>query len=267
VPDEIQSFYDNNAQREWERLERHRTEFAVTLRAIHEYLPPPPARILDVGGGPGRYSIALAQEGYNVTLFDLSPGLLEFARSKAAEVGADIKEYAQGNALDLSRFPDHSFDAVLLMGPLYHLADLQDRRHAVREAYNALKPSGLIFAAFITRYAGIRWSAKYMPNWVLERAGEREALLATGKNIPPPNAGFVDSYFAHPSEIEALMRQAGFRTVDMLACEGVISMIDEQVNTLTGDAWETWVELNYRLGKDPSVHGAAEHILYIGKAL
>ena len=54
-------------------MERHRTEFAVTLRALDEHLPPPPAHILDCGGGPGRYAIALAQRGYTVTLFDLSP--------------------------------------------------------------------------------------------------------------------------------------------------------------------------------------------------
>ncbi len=57
---EIEAFYDENAQYEWERLERHRTEFAVTLRALKDYLPPAPAKILDVGGGPGRYAIALA---------------------------------------------------------------------------------------------------------------------------------------------------------------------------------------------------------------
>ncbi len=262
----VQGFYDNDVQREWERLERHRTEFAVTMQALREYLPPPPARILDIGGGPGRYSIALTQQGYHVTLFDLSPGLLSFAQSKATEQGVQIDDYIQGNALDLSHFADHSFDAVLLMGPLYHLTYLEDRQKAVREAHRVLKPGGMIFAAFITRYAGVRWSAKYMPTWISDHAYELEKLLIEGKNLPPPGAKFINSYFAHPSEIRPLMQEEGFATVSAIACEGVISMIDEEINTFEGELWETWVDLNYLLGKDPTVHGAAEHILYVGKA-
>jgi len=61
------------------------------------------------------------------------------------------------------------------------------------------------------------------------------------------------------------MAEAGFDALDLIACEGVVSMIEEQVNALTGQAWDVWVELNYRLGKDPSVHGAAEHLLYVGR--
>ena len=86
----VQNFYDENIQSEWERLEiRHRTEFAVTLRALEEFLPPAPVKLIDIGGGPGRYSITLAGQGYDVTLVDLSAGNLAFARQKAAE--ADVR--------------------------------------------------------------------------------------------------------------------------------------------------------------------------------
>ncbi|HEX6386847.1 MAG TPA: methyltransferase domain-containing protein [Anaerolineae bacterium] len=83
----VERHYYQQAQREWERLERHRTEFAVTLRALADCLPPPPATILDVGGGPGRYAIALTQRGYTVTLLDLSRNNLALARVKAQEAG------------------------------------------------------------------------------------------------------------------------------------------------------------------------------------
>ena len=61
------------------------------------------------------------------------------------------------------------------------------------------------------------------------------------------------------------MERSGFETLDLIACEGVVSMIDDQLNELTGDLWQAWVDLNYQLGKDPSVHGAAEHVLYVGR--
>jgi ubiquinone/menaquinone biosynthesis C-methylase UbiE len=69
----IRRYTDKRTEQEWERLGRHRTEFAVTIRALAGHLPPPPARVLDCGGGPGRYAIELARRGYDVTLFDLSP--------------------------------------------------------------------------------------------------------------------------------------------------------------------------------------------------
>jgi 2-polyprenyl-3-methyl-5-hydroxy-6-metoxy-1,4-benzoquinol methylase len=81
--DRVQQYYDQNALDEWQRLERHRTEFAVTMLALTQSLPQPPARIVDIGGGPGRYAITLAQKGYSVTLVDLSPENLALAREQA----------------------------------------------------------------------------------------------------------------------------------------------------------------------------------------
>jgi len=167
----IRQYYDQQAEREWERLARHRTEFAVTMRALRDHLPPPPAHLLDCGGGPGRYAIELVRAGYTVTLFDLSSENLQLAETKAAEVGVALAGYEQGTATDLSRFPDASFDAVLLMGPLYHLLEEEDRRQALTEAYRVLRPGGPLFAAFISRYAGLRYAAAHEPTWPLDAAG------------------------------------------------------------------------------------------------
>ena len=81
----VANLYDSMSEHEWARMDRHRTEFYVTLRALREHLPPPPARVLDCGGGPGRYAVELARWGYDVTLFDLSAGNLALAREKTAE--------------------------------------------------------------------------------------------------------------------------------------------------------------------------------------
>jgi len=112
----VEQYYDENVQREWERMDRHRTEFAVTLRVLHDYLPMPPARLIDIGGGPGRYAIALAQQGYAVTLVDLSQRCLGFAQDKAREAGVELAGCVRGNAVNLTRFSDTEFDAALLMG-------------------------------------------------------------------------------------------------------------------------------------------------------
>ena len=260
----IERLYDGAPEREWQRMERHRTEFAVTLRALAEHLPPPPARVLDCGGGPGRYAIELARQGYKVTLFDLSVECLRMAEEKAAEVGVKLAGFEHGTATDLSRFPDDAFDAVLLMGPLYHLLEEAERRQALAEATRVLKPGGPLLAAFISRYATLRWAATHEPTWPLEQRALTESILTTG--ILPPTEEerptFV-AYFAHPTEVVSLCRAAGLEVVTVLGVEGLVSMIEDKVNALSGEAWEMWVDLNCRVAPDPSIHGLVEHLLAV----
>jgi len=260
----VEQYYDAQLQREWERLERHRTEFAVTMRALQAHLPPPPARVLDCGGGPGRYAVELARRGYQVTLFDLSAAVLHLARESAAQAGVALAGYEHGSATDLSRFPDDSFDAVLLMGPLYHLLEEGERLQALSEARRVLKPGGPCFAAFISRYAVPRWAAAREPSWPLEYPALLERILATG--VLPPGAedgsSFV-AHFAHPAQVGPFCQRAGLEVVTVLGVEGLVSMIEDGVNALTGAAWDTWVELNYRVAADPSIHGCVEHLLVV----
>jgi len=260
----IRTLYDRQPEREWERLERHRTEFAITMRALAEHLPPPPARVLDCGGGPGRYAIELAHRGYDITLFDLSTECLRLAREKAAEASVTLAGYEQGTATDLSRFPDDVFDAVLLMGPLYHLLEEKDRQQALAEAHRVLKPGGLLFAAFLSRYAALRQAAAQEPSWILEHPELAEMILTTGV-LPPrgeSDAEFV-AYFAHPTEVVPLLRNVGLGTVTVLGVEGLVSMVEDGVNALSGEAWDTWADLNYRIATDPSIHGCVEHLLVV----
>ena len=267
APDEtVLSYYAQYAQQEWARLDLHRTELGVTLRALCEHLSPPPARLLDCGGGPGRYAIELAGQGYEVTLFDLSPECLQLGREKAGEAGVTLAGFEQGTAVDLSRFAAASLDAVLLLGPLYHLLEDEDRRRALREVWRVLKPSGLLFAAFITRYAAIRYSAVHDPMWVLEDADRLETVLATGK-LPGRRSGQpgFHAHYAHPTEVRPLVEGAVFEMITLLGVEGVISMIEESVNELDGAAWEAWLDLNYRLSADPSILGCVGHLLAVAR--
>jgi len=233
------------------------------MRALAAHLPPPPARILDCGGGPGRYAIELARQGYQVTLFDLSAEALRMARQKAREAGVTL-EYARGTATDLSRFPDDAFDVVCLMGPLYHLLDEAERTQALAEAARVLAPGGTLCAAFITRYAAHRHAARHEPTWPLEHPDLSAQVLRDGR-LPPRDADdtrFV-AYFAHPDEVVPLCRGAGLEVVTVLGLEGLVSLMEEGVNALEGAAWEAWVDLNWQVAPDPSLHGGVEHLLAV----
>jgi SAM-dependent methyltransferase len=263
---EIRRIYDSSPEYEWERLDRHRTEFAVTLRALDEFLPPIPAKILDCGGGPGRYAIKLTQQGYDVCLFDLSEGNLEFAKSKATEAKITLRCVQQGTATDLSRYASNTFDAVLLMGPLYHLLNEADRKKALAEVNRVLKPEGRLFAAFITRFAPIKYCALNEPLFPVDHPEQTQAILETG--VLPPRGerdGEFVAYFAHPTEVKPLVETQGFTVKTILGVEGLISEIEDKVNELTGESWDYWVDLNYRVAADPCLHGAAEHLLVVAE--
>lgn len=259
---EVEALYDENAGREWQRLQRHRTEFAVTLRAMEEFLPPPPAAILDIGGGPGRYAIELTKRGYDVTLVDLSAECLAIAQEKAHLAGITLDHVVQANALDLSAVPGQGYDAVLLMGPLYHLHDARERRQAIVEAKRFLTRQGILFSAFITRYAAIRYYLLNVPDELEKRWESIQVVLDQGLDLDEKR--FRGAYYAHPAEIEPLLASAGFDTICLLGCEGIVAGQEENVNDLIGSSWERWVDLNYRLSKEPSLLGAADHILSIG---
>lgn len=260
---EAEPFYNQFAPDEWERLGRHRTELAVTLRAMKDHLPPPPCRVLDIGGGPGRYSLELSARGYQVTLFDLAHQNLDLALEKAAEAGVRLEGTIKGDARDLASLGNRSFEVVLLMGPLYHLLKESDRAKAVQEAVEHLEPGGVLLASFITRFAPFRQAAVEEPDWILEYEDYAAQMLQTG--IHDRAEKFAFAYFAHPQEIEPFMERFGLETLRVLGVEGLIAGHEETVNNLEGELWQAWVELNYRLGQEPSLFGASDHMVYLGR--
>ncbi len=260
--EDVESYYDQHAGSEWQRLARHRTEYATTRMAMDRYLPSK-SRILDVGGGPGRYAIDLALSGHRVVLLDLSRLNLDLAREKAGEANADLEILVQGNALDLGEFADKSFDAVLCLGPLYHLTSPCDRSRAISEALRVLVPGGLLFAAFITCYAPIRDVAKNAPSVLEQRPESVRRWLNDG--ITDGGEGFTSAHFTHPFDVRPLMESFDMETLRIAGAEGAVSMIDDQINGASGQLWDMWVDLNYRLGEDPCLWGASEHLLYVGR--
>lgn len=260
----VEQYYDKSANEEWRRLERRRTEYAITLKALMHWLPAPTASIIDIGGGPGRYAIDLARLGYSVTLVDVSSECLNLAKKKAEKAQVSLAACVHGDAIELNEFKSESFDAVLLLGPLYHLIKRSERDQALREAVRVLRKSGRLFAAFITRFAPFRFVAIGDPAWLLGHEEYAKQLLETGVHDKPPET-FTNAYYVQPEEVIPFMEQHGLKTLSLIGCEGVIAGHEEKVNELEAEAWEAWVDLNYRLGQEPSLYGASDHLLYIGE--
>ena len=109
----------------------------------------------------------------------------------------------------------------------------------------------------------MRSCASGYPEKIIDNWAYVEPLLSTGVDNHPK--GFASAYFSHPHGIVPFMEKAGFETLSLIGCEGIVAGHEEKINTLSGEVWEHGVDLNYRLVKDPSLHGAADHLLYIGR--
>jgi len=151
---EILRYYEGTQEADRLASPLFRWERVRTLDLLHRFLPPAPAHILDVGGAAGAYAFHLAGMGYSVDLIDPVPLHIEQAKARAAREQAAPRSFQLGDARAIP-CEDAAADAVLMLGPLYHLTDLKERLRAIREAHRVLRLGGILMAAAISRFASM----------------------------------------------------------------------------------------------------------------
>ena len=267
MPDDlsdIAAYYDGDPGREHNRLARHQLEYDLTWRYLDKYLPSR-GSILEVGTGTGRYTLELARRGYTLTCVDLSAHLLDECRKNLANEGLEAQvQFAVGDARDLGEMSDTEFDAVLLMGPLYHLVEEADRVAALKVAFARLREGGIVFSSFISRFGVMGDVLRNIPDWIDDQT-EVRSLLERGRRPDGYPRGGFRGYFARASEIEPLHEANGFETLVLAGVEPAISADDESYNVLQGRRRELWLDLLYEMSSERSTIAASRHLLYIGK--
>jgi SAM-dependent methyltransferase len=270
VVDPVAQAYDSDPEREWIRLAREpyrALEFDVTWDALARLLPPG-SRVLDAGGGPGRYSLSLCRAGYRVRLFDLSEGLLAKAREQfalePAEVRARLEAAEQGDLRDLSRYADGAFDAVVCLGgPLTHIPLEADRRMAALEMARVTRPGGLLFLTGVGYLAVMRWMLNYQSDELISEVFE--PFFQSGDI---GGATRTTWHFYRAAELRALGESCGLETVEMRGCQGLSSGLVDSSNRAAmerPDLWEAWRRLVLRTSSDPTLVDTSEHILWVGR--
>ncbi len=265
-------YYNSDPDREHTRLDVHQLEFELTWRYLDLYLPPR-GKILEVGAATGRYTLGLAQRGYEVTAVDLSTTQLEKNSKTIADHGLDhLVQFLAADVRNLNQLTKDTFtypfrdtfDAVLMMGPLYHLFTLDDRKIALGQAFDCLHTGGRIFTSFISRYGIMGDLVRNVPEWIEDQA-EVQSVLERGKDpeLHPP--GVFRGYFADPAEIIPLHESMGFQTLILAGVEPGISADDESYNRLEGKRRQLWLDLLFKISTEPSTLGASRHLLYIGQ--
>jgi ubiquinone/menaquinone biosynthesis C-methylase UbiE len=217
-----QNLFDYYGQgRERDRLQspQGRLEFVRTQEILLRHLPAPPATVADIGAGAGRYSIWLAARGYQVILRDLVPLHIEQALSSAKEAGVSLQAEVS-DARDLN-IEDESVDAVLLLGPLYHLSARPDRIRALKEAQRIGRPGSPIFVAAISRWAAPLDGLVHRLYRDFPDAGPLlDEIIGTGRMAPLYPGSFAG--FCHrPKELISECWEAGLEFVDLVTVEGL----------------------------------------------
>ncbi|MDR3034785.1 MAG: class I SAM-dependent methyltransferase [Kitasatospora sp.] len=220
----IESYYGTGYERSrLFRDGRPSLEFVRSMELLDRLLPPPPARLLDIGGGPGSYAAPLAQRGYLVHLVDPVALHVEQARQAAAGEPAAGFTAAVGDARALSQ-PDESQDAVVLFGPLYHLTETAQRRQALSEARRVLRPGGQVLAMAVCRFASLLdglykgWLDDPLFRPIVDQD------LVDGQHRNPDPSGrlefFTTAYFHTPDGLRAEVEGAGFTGTAVYGVEG-----------------------------------------------
>lgn len=231
-------------------------EYQTTMNYIKRFAKDE-ARILEIGAGTGRYSIDLAKEGYDVTAVELVEHNLEILKKNSSDL-KNIQAF-QGDALDLSRFEDESFDITLVFGPLYHLYDKEDVHRAIDEAIRVTKKDGIILAAFLSVYAIL--FDNYLNGSLVTGLKENfdaeykvkhfEEQLFTGYDIP---------------EFEQLFDEKSVQYITTIAVDSVLELAEGRSDfAMSDEEFEAFTTYHLATCEKRELLGCSSHLLYICK--
>ena len=251
---ELEQYY-NKFNEEKRLSSRHgQVEYITTMKYIHKYLEDmPQAAILDIGAGTGRYSVALAQEGYDVTAVELVKYNLGILKSK----NSSVKAY-QGNALNLKRFADESFDMSLLFGPMYHLYTKEDKQKALAEAKRVTKPNGIILVAYcMNEYCVLTYAFK---EGHIRECLQKDRLTEDFHS----SAEAKDLYdYVRIEDIDALNEAAGLKRLQIISPDGPANYMRPVLNAMDEETFSLFIQYHLATCERADLIGAGAHTVDI----
>ena len=252
---ELEQYYNKFC--EDKRLTRRHgnVEYVTSMKYIHKYLEdmPAKAKILDIGAGTGRYSVALANEGYDVTAVELVKYNLGILKQK----GSSVKAY-QGTALNLKRFEDNTFDLTLLFGPMYHLCTMDEKKKALSEAVRVTRSGGIILVAYcMNEYSILTYGFKQ--NHIKELV-EQGKLTDTFRVIPSKE----DLYdYVRLEDIEEINQSQDVERIQIISADGPANHMRQILNAMDEETYELFIQYHLATCERPELLGSCEHTVDI----
>ncbi|WP_315072748.1 methyltransferase domain-containing protein [uncultured Clostridium sp.] len=251
---ELEKYYNKFC--EDKRLTRKygQVEYITSMKYIHDYLENNKnAKILDVGAGTGRYSVQLANEGYDVTAVELVKHNLGVLKSK----GSTVKAY-QGTALDLSRFSDDTFDMTLVFGPMYHLYTFEDKVKALQEAKRVTKPGGVILVAYcMNEYSVITYGFK--ENNI--RSSIDNGKLTEDFHVVSKPEDLYD--YVRIEDINKLNEEVKLQRIKLVAADGPANYMRTVISAMDEDTFKLFMDYHFSTCERLDLLGASGHTLDI----
>jgi len=239
-------------------LSRHgQVEYLTTMRYIERYVQPG-MKLLEIGAGTGRYSLTLARMGYDVTAIELVQHNIDVFKKKLKP--GDRVNLQQGNALDLSRFEDNSFDMTLLLGPMYHLYTQEDQFRALSEALRVTKPGGLLYVAYTIADMSILSSGIAPKTWFWDYLEDGHIDPETYACTSHPHDLFS---VYRQQDIKALTEHLPVERLHYVAANGTAHLIADKLAKMTQEQFETFMAYHYFLCEREDVVGITNHSLDI----
>ena len=251
---ELEKYYNKFCEDKRLTRKHGQVEYITSMKYIHEYLKGNEnAKILDVGAGTGRYSVQLANEGYDVTAVELVKHNLGVLKSK----GSTVKAY-QGTALDLSRFSENTFDMTLVFGPMYHLYTIEDKIKALQEAKRVTKVGGVILVAYcMNEYSILTYVFK---------VNHIKVSIAKGKVskdfhvISEPE----DLYdYVRIEDIDKVNESAGVKRIKLISADGPANYMRPILNSMDEETYKLFIEYHLSTCERADLLGASAHTLDI----
>lgn len=233
----------------------HHVEYLTTMRYIQKFLKPG-AKILEIGAGTGRYSIALAKMGYEVTAVDLTPKHVEMMKSKTSR----LKNFScmVADALDLSMFEDKSFDMVLNFGPMYHLFNQKDKNQAIQESLRVAQKNGICMFAYLP-------CASFMTGYGLRHQCVSHVCSAMdkyGRIKDTPEEVFTCFYI---EDFKKLFNGTNTKYITNVATDGIAYVMREWLEQLSQEDYDAFLNWHYMTCERLDQQGYSSHLLYICK--
>ena len=250
----LSNYYSTDCSEDTRLLSRHgQVEFILSTNYIDKYLKPGD-KILEVGAATGRYSLHYANMGFDVTSIELVQSNLDILKSK---ITPDmIIRAEQGDALDLSRFDDNTFNMTLILGPLYHLYEEKDINKAIDEAIRVTKPHGKLYIAFLT-------NDSVFIDWVLIK----RHFDAKGKSFSDSYEMVkeLDEVFStfYVDEFDSIMSNKPVNKLHMVATDGMSHHLKGVIDELDDYEFKEWINYNLISCERHDLQGYSNHMLYI----
>ena len=253
--------YYNSRDEDKRLLSQHgQVEYLTTMKYIHECISRLVSpRILEVGAGTGRYSVALAKEGYAVTAVELVPHNLDVLRSKLD--GTEAITAIQGNALDLSAFRDKSFDLTMLLGPMYHLYTFEDKLRALSEAVRVTKPGGYVLVAYCMNESTVIQYV-FLKNHLKEVLEEKSLLTDDWHCKSDPKEIFE---LVRTEDISMLNSGFPVERIKLVATDGAAHYLSGLIDEMDPYTFSKWMDYHFATCERQDLIGASNHTLDILK--